>query len=119
MQNSKKQQAMHALLSYPTIRDASKACGIAERTIYGYLSEPDFKAEYDAQRRKLVEAACGALQGRIGTAVDTIAELMDCPSVPPQVKLGAARAILEFGIKTVEILDIMPRLEALEEAQNR
>lgn len=116
---ARREQAMAALLTYPTIRDAAGACNQAEVTLRRYLADPDFRAEYDARRRQMVEAACGVLQTRMGAAADTLAELMDCPAVPPQTRLGAARMILEFGLKTVEVLDILPRLEALEDAQKR
>lgn len=114
---ARREQALVALLNYPTIKEAAAACNQAEVTLRRYMADPDFRTEYDARRRQLVEAACGALQTRMGAAADTLAELMDCPAVPPQTRLGAARMILEFGLKTVEVLDILPRLEALEKAR--
>lgn len=114
---ARREQALVALLNYPTIKEAALGCNQAEVTLRRYMADPDFRTEYDARRRQLVEAACGALQTRMGAAADTLAELMDCPAVPPQTRLGAARMILEFGLKTVEVLDILPRLEALEKAR--
>ena len=108
---------MLALLEYPTMQEAAKACGIAKATIYRRMQEPSFKAEYAKRRRLLVEAACGALQGKISEAVEALSEIMSDGSAGKMARVQAARAVLEFGIKTVETLDVLPRLEALEEAQ--
>jgi len=106
-----------ALLENPTIDAAAKACGITRQTIHNRLADPDFKREYSAMRRKVVEASCGALQGRIGEAAETLAEIMNDGKASKMARVLAAKAILEYGLKTVETLDILPRLEALEEVQ--
>jgi hypothetical protein len=36
-------------------------------------------------------------------------------SVPPAVRLGAARAVLELGIKIRELVDLETRIAALEQ----
>ncbi|MBR2310509.1 MAG: hypothetical protein IKA47_08275 [Oscillospiraceae bacterium] len=108
------EQSLIALLENPTISAAAKACGLSEATLYRRLSDPVFKAEYTARRRQILEAACGSLQGRIGEAVEALSEIMNDGEAPKAARVQASRAILEYGIKTVETLDILPRLEALE-----
>lgn len=108
------EKILSALLEYPTVEAAAAGCGVAKATIYRRMQEPAFKEEYTRRRRQLVEAACGALQGRIGEAVEALAEIMNDGSAGKMARVQAARAVLEFGIKCTELLDIMPRIEALE-----
>lgn len=118
MTNSKRELMLSALLANPTIRDASKACDVPERTLYTWLRRPDFKAEYDRRRGQLVQSAWNALHGRLSEAIDIVADMMRDTSTSPQIRLSAARAIIEYSLRSVEQLDILPRLEALEAAQN-
>ena len=37
--------------------------------------------------------------------------------VPPQVRLNASKAVLEYGLKLTENIDILPRIEQLEKLQ--
>jgi hypothetical protein len=114
MATAKRELMLGALLANPTIRDASKACGVPERTLYTWLRRPDFKAEYDRRRGQLIQNAWDALHARLSAAVDVVAELMEEPSTPPQVRLSAARTVIDYSLKATEQLDILPRLEALE-----
>ncbi len=56
-----------------------------------------FKQELDSARRAMFEAAMNRLQPLAAQAVDTLAALLQ-PSVPPSVRLGAARTVAELGI---------------------
>lgn len=116
---AKNEKVLLALLENPTVSAAARACGVSEATMYRRLSDPEFKAEYSNRRRQVVEAACGSLQGRMGDAVEALAEIMNDGKASKMARVQAARAILEYGIKTVETLDILPRLEALEEAEEK
>lgn len=110
---------MIALLSCPTIQAASEASGIPCRTLYDLRASPGFAEEFQRRRRELTEAACTVLQSRMTQATETIAALMDDCDAPASVRLQAARTILEYGLKSVEMLDILPRLEALEEETSK
>ena len=44
-------------------------------------------------------------------------KIMNNPKAPPQTRLNAARTVLEYGFKSIEQLDILKRLEALEAAE--
>ena len=51
-------------------------------------------------------------------AVRTLLSLQK-ESAPPAVRLGAARAVLEVGMKLREVVDLQARMEELEELVNR
>jgi hypothetical protein len=53
----KREQAIAALLTQPTIAAAAKMAGIGERTLRRWLKLPEFASAYDAARREVVVAA--------------------------------------------------------------
>lgn len=108
------EQAMLALLEYPTIGAAAKACGISETTLHRKLNDPVFRAEYDRRRTQIVESACTTLQGHMSEAAETLVKIMKDSRTGRLTRVNAAKAILEYGLRSVEISNILPRLEALE-----
>ena len=110
---------MSALLTSATLNEAAEISGISIRTLYNLRSDPAFSSELNQRRRQMVETACGSLQTKFAEASKTLAELMEDTGLNPAVRLNAAKAILEYGLKTIETLDILPRLAALEEAERR
>lgn len=116
---TKNEKIIVALLENPTIEMAAKAAEVSEATIYRRMSDPEFRKDYDGRRNQIVEAACGALQGKISGAVKVLAEIMEDPGVSPYNRVLAAGNILQYSMKTFEFLDIIPRIKALEEAEAR
>lgn len=108
-----------ALLENPTARAAAKSLGISEVTVYRRLADPGFKKAYDTRRRQLVEVICGALQNRMGEAVEALSEIINDNRASKMARAKAAETILQYGIKTLETLDLMPRVEALMDAEER
>jgi hypothetical protein len=97
-----------------TQRVAGNAAGIAERTVRRRLQEPEFAALVDAvrletRRQLLLEIVAGAR-----AALCALGDLLDDDSVPPAVRLGAARALLEAASKQGDVLEFDRRLRTLE-----
>ena len=65
-------------------------------------------------RADMLQRTAGALTAASTESVRTLLELQK-PSAPPAVRLGAARSILEIGIKLREAADLEERLSALEQ----
>lgn len=107
-------KAIGALLSESSIRKASEVSGVPERTLYQWLKNGEFDAAYRAARREAVEQATARLQRISSKAVETLDRLMTCGK--HAIEHAAARTVLEFAIKAVEIEDIQARLDALEQA---
>jgi hypothetical protein len=102
-----------ALACGATVETAAKQCDLTERTVYRRLKEPAFKARLQEIRTDMVRRSAGMLTAAAGEAVRTLLALQK-EAVPPAVRLGAARAILELGIKVREIADLEARIAALE-----
>jgi hypothetical protein len=68
----KREHAIAALISCPTTRDAANACGVAPVTLWRWLQDPSFAAQYRAARQQVVEHAISSLQLAMGDAVATL-----------------------------------------------
>ncbi|MDE7245108.1 MAG: hypothetical protein K2O18_14205 [Oscillospiraceae bacterium] len=118
IRQSKDEKIIAALLSSPTIRAASAACGISESQIYTRLRNPEFKRKYDKARGELLDRNTAALQSQIGAAIETMGQICNDTETAAQVRLNAADAIIRNSLKLTEQNDILTRLEALEETVN-
>lgn len=119
MQNNKADLIINALLMYPTIRETAQALKIPESTIYSYLRKSDFKKKYNQAKTDLLAQSTAYLQAQIAEATTTVTDIMSNEENPPQARLTACRTILEYAIKLTEQADIIPRLEALEQSEER
>lgn len=112
----KQSRVMEALLTHSTKEAAAQAAGVNRETVDRYLDDPDFRDEYDARRRWLLDAACSSLQRSMADAVSTLTEIMSAPKYAPQARIQAARSVLEYGVKFTELTDLAARVAALEKA---
>jgi hypothetical protein len=102
-----------ALACGATVEAAGRQCGLSERTIYRRLREPDFRQRLQDLRSDMVQRTAGTLTAAATEAVRTLLDLQK-PAAPPPVRLGAAKAILEIGMKVREVAELEQRLQALE-----
>jgi hypothetical protein len=102
-----------ALACGATVDAAARQCDVAERTVYRRLHDPAFRARLQDLRTDMVRRTAGMLTAAASTAVTTLLSLQK-DSVPPAVRLGAARAVLELGVKVRELADLEARIAALE-----
>ena len=109
----KAEQAVAALLQFPTIPEAAKAAGVSERTLYGWLQEEGFREQYRSARTEVVRHAVTMVQRASGEAVEVLRDVMNSPESPTSSRVSAAKTILELALKAVELEDLESRLEAL------
>jgi len=110
----KREQAIIALLEQPSIKEAAQSVGIGEATLFRWLQEPEFQRAYREAKHRVVEQAISRLQQVSGEAVDTLREIMLDTEKPPSTRVTAAKAVLEWSIKAVEMEDLVTRVEDLE-----
>jgi hypothetical protein len=109
-----KQKILIALIETSSIREAAKVSGICEATIYNYLRDSEFKTAYREARRQTVESAIAQMQNAASDAVARLKELQY--SENPAVAARCAQIIFENSVKGMDTLDILQRLEVLENA---
>ena len=112
----KKQKALVALLTQPTKEKAAAAAGITSKTLRGYLDDPEFQTEYRKVFTELVEDATRKVQQTLDPAVAVLREIMEDRDETGQVRVTAARSVLEYGLKMTDTTDILARLNELETA---
>jgi transposase len=108
----KQDDAIAALLSTSTIKEAAKATKIGVATLYRWLQLPEFAAAYRTARREVVEHAITELQSATSEAVATLKRNLNCRNEAVEVR--AASIVLEQAIKGVELMDLQARIEKLE-----
>jgi hypothetical protein len=96
-----------------SIVDAAAAVGVNERTVRRRLDEPDFRKLLDGMKAEAIRLAVARLTADMGKAAGTLAGLLD--SSDERVRLSAGRAVLEFGIKGREALELEPLVAELTE----
>ena len=114
MKTTNKEKALTALLKSSTVTEAAKVCGLSEETLYRYLRDKDFVSEYRNARRQVVENSITQLQQASGEAVETLRRNLSCSN--PQAEIRSAQIILDNALKGVELVDILERLEQIENA---
>jgi AcrR family transcriptional regulator len=112
-----KEKVLIALVETSSVREAAKKSGIGEATIYRYLQDKEFLADYRNARRQTVETAIAQMQNAAGEAVERLKELQHCEN--PAVAARCAQIIFENSVKGMETIDILERLEILEDAHKK
>ena len=108
------ERAIVALLSHANTRTAAKAVGVDETTLWRWLQDKDFHAAYMTARRETVQHALARLQQVSTEAVKTLREVMRDKTAKGSERVSAAKAIIEYSIKAVEIEDMAERLSQVE-----
>jgi hypothetical protein len=110
----KQEQAIVALLNQPTVAQAAQVSGVSERTLHRWLGEPTFAQAYRTARREAFSHAVSMAQRYTPLAVQTLAKTMTDTSSPHSSRVSAASNLLKFGRESIELDELVGRVEALE-----
>ncbi len=103
-----------ALACGATVENAARQAGVSPRTAYRRLADAAFRQRLQTLRGDMVSRTSGTLTAAAGEAVRTLLELLKNPT-SSSVRLGAARAVLEMGMKLRDVAELEQRLAELEE----
>jgi hypothetical protein len=106
-----------ALATGRTLRDAAAGVGIAERTAARRWADPAFRRRVGELRGDMVARSLGRLADHMSDAAEVLHQLLAAES--ESVRLGAARSLLELGVKLRESVELEERLQALEARAER
>ena len=104
--------AIAALLSHATISEAAQSAGVSKTTLWRWLQRDEFRHRLKTAQETVFETALNTLQGSITDAVNCLRRNLTCKSASVQVQ--AARSLVEYALKTHELLDLRARISALE-----
>jgi hypothetical protein len=111
----KQEEAIAALLSYPTIKQAAESLGIGERTLHRWLVEDQaFIAAYRQARRVVFAQAIAQTQRLLPLAINTLGQVMADKSAPHSARVSAATAVTRFSRESIELDELAERVQALE-----
>lgn len=112
-----KEKAIVALLTEPTVKQAAEKAGIGVATLFRWMNDTEFDAQYQEAKNLAFSQAINRLQQSTGKAVDTLNTVMDDADAPPASRVSAAKTILELGIKVREQDEFEKRISELEKLQ--
>jgi len=111
---AKQEKAIMELLRNPTVRDASQQAQVGERTLWRWLQEDDFREAYMEARKQAFSRALGLLQQALSEAVLVLKDVMNNPETRDSSRVSSAKAILDTGLKAMELDDLEERISRLE-----
>lgn len=113
----KQEGALTALLAQPTVKRAAEACGVPERTLYRWLEEDEaFRRAYRRARRQAFAHAVSLAQQAAAMAVGALVRMLNDPACGHSAKVAAATNLLRFGRESIELDELVERVESLEAA---
>jgi hypothetical protein len=101
-----------AVAAGQTLRDAAAAVGVSERTAARRWADAAFRLRVSNLRTEMVQRSLGRMADGMSDAAAKLRELLTAES--ESVRLGAARALLELGVKLRESVELEARLLAVE-----
>src|SRR5690349_21826462 len=110
----KQERGVLALLEHSTLEEAASAAGVGKTTLWRWLQMPDFQAAFMQARRDAVRHAVARLQKYAGEAVETLHAVMTDTNAPAFARTGAAKAMLDYAMKAIELEDLAGRVALLE-----
>jgi hypothetical protein len=108
------QLLLMALVCGATVEAAARAADISQATAHRRLKDPEFCNQIQQTKADMVQRTASMLTASGMESVKTLLELQKSSNTG-SVRLGAARAVLEIGMKAREFAELEERLTSLEE----
>jgi len=103
-----------ALACGATVEAAARKANVSVPTVYRRLQDPEFTQRLTKLRAEMVQRTAGSLTAAGMEAIKTLLALLQA-SYSGSVRLGAARAVLELGVRLRESVELEERIAALEQ----
>ena len=102
-----------ALACGATWEAAAQKAGVSKATVQRRMNDPAFHKRLQELGTEMVKRSSAAMTAGAMESIKTLMTLQGT-SAPYNVRLGAARAFLEIGIRMREVADTEERLAAVE-----
>lgn len=109
------EQIVAALLSSQNNRKAAQALGMTERSLYRRLQSEELQRKLRDAQNTLVDDAVSEMKQNLSAATAVIVSVMNNNEFSPQVRINAADMICRNYLKLSEHIEILRRLDRLEE----
>jgi hypothetical protein len=111
----KQEEAIAALLIHPTVEAAAAAVGVSVDSLNRWQRDEAFASAYREARSAVVRRATTTLSTACASAVETLSDVMTGVTYPAHCRIQAARMVLDYAHRGLELLDLSARVAALEE----
>ena len=108
-------RAVAALLATRNVPEAAQAAHVGARTLYRWLTIPEFKTAVAAAEGEAISAAARRVVGLQSHAIAALESVLLDSRSSGVIKIRAATAILDFMLKLRELSDVEQRLVSLEQ----
>jgi hypothetical protein len=105
-------EAIAALLSSATVREAATLLGVSESSLYRLLRRPEFQARYRKAGEAVVKAAVNKVQAAAVEAVAVLVAAMRNAGDADRIR--AATTILDRALQAVEVAGVVEKVNELE-----
>lgn len=105
---------IHELARGAGKEEAAEEAGVSYGTVLSRSHNKEFMALVETQRHNLLDQTAGILIDASGAAASFLWDLVDDETVKEYVRRAAATDILNFTLRTREILNLEERLMRLE-----
>jgi len=96
-----KSKAIAALLTEHTLAGVARRCDITTGTLRRWLQDPAFAHELAQAKEAVVSGAVRQVQEGTLSGIEVLKELAEDEDRPDHIRLGAARSLVEFGVRAV------------------
>ena len=107
-------RAINALMECRTNKEAAKAAAVGERTLYKWLNAPIFRQALQEAENQAADTTARRLNTGSANALDILSAVMESQGVSDAIKLQAAKAWIDYFLKTRDYADLDARITALE-----
>ena len=104
-----------ALSSCRDIAGAAKQLGVSRQAIYNRLRKPEFRERLRQERDAKFMIANDKLTDSMASAIETLNSALYDKKCPYGVRIKAAQVIIDLTLKSVEQMEILERISAIEE----
>jgi predicted transcriptional regulator len=98
-----------------TYEEAGAELGVSKSTVARAARDPEFRRAVDAIREHAIEAGLGVLCSAFAAAAGELARLVREGTPADAIRLGAARTVIESVLKVRDQVEVIRRLNDLEE----
>ena len=109
------EQLISALLTCPTIKLAAEKVGMTEQGVYSRLKKDTFRQKLQAERTAHFQVVSSKIENANFKALDTLINVIEDNNCPITTKVRASQILLDLSLKNREQIDILARIEQLEE----
>ena len=119
MLNHRQQKFLVAYLASGNATKAAKEAGIATSTAYKYLGSEDFNAELSRCRVAELRKSTAYLQSKLLSCSEKLIGIIESDTTSAAVRVQAIQTVYGSIERSIDRIDILDRLDALERRGNR